>query len=153
MSLFETMIYCHTSSLHASITAIQRLNREILEKQAYHGMDSFDPKTANIRYQFLPSLYIESSAVKMGLMCINNQNIMFMTGWIHCPQIFNTKSAIQSFIIQHGVELARGVSSLYFDKGHEYCSMEICTLFPACSRWDIWHLYLEAPPFYCTRSG
>ena len=38
-----------------SITAIQRLNREILEKQAYRGMNSFDKKTANIRYQFLPS--------------------------------------------------------------------------------------------------
>jgi hypothetical protein len=25
------------------------------EKRAYRGMDSFNPKTANIRYQFLPS--------------------------------------------------------------------------------------------------
>ena len=46
---------CLWLSICCSITAIQRLNREILEKQAYRGMDSFDPKTANIQYQFLPS--------------------------------------------------------------------------------------------------
>ena len=40
---------CHT------ITAIQRLNWEILEKKAYHGMDLFDKKMANVCYQFLPT--------------------------------------------------------------------------------------------------
>ena len=46
---------CLWLSICCSITAIQRLNWEIMEKQAYQGMDSFNPKTANIWYQFLPS--------------------------------------------------------------------------------------------------
>ena len=43
------------NTCRTSITGIQRLNREIIEKQGYRGMDSYNPKTANTRYQFLPS--------------------------------------------------------------------------------------------------
>ncbi|KAH9942659.1 hypothetical protein B0H21DRAFT_710230 [Amylocystis lapponica] len=39
----------------ATITAVQTRNQEFLAQCIYHGMDDYDPKTANIRYLFLPS--------------------------------------------------------------------------------------------------
>ena len=88
-------------------------------------------------------LCIESSAIKMELMCANDQSTMFMTGWTLCPQTFNKKEAMLFF----HYSAWREVSSLHFDKGNECCSMEIWTPLPACSWWNIWYLYLQAPPF------
>ena len=138
-----------------SITAIQRLNWEILEKKAYHRMDLFDKKTQMFVINFclqIMSLCIKSSAVKTGLMCIDDQNIMFITGWIHCHRIFNAKLVIQFFIIQHGVKPMRGFKSAsqpttwILQHGNTHTA-------PACSWWYIWHLYIKAPPFNCTGSG
>ncbi|KAF8814447.1 hypothetical protein BYT27DRAFT_7250030 [Phlegmacium glaucopus] len=42
----------------ANITAIQRRNHEMMEKGNYRGMNSFDPKTANVRYHLLPSDHV-----------------------------------------------------------------------------------------------
>ena len=43
------------ANLSPSITAIQRHNRSMIERQAYRGMKTFDPRTANLRYHLLPS--------------------------------------------------------------------------------------------------
>ncbi|KAJ3925474.1 MAG: hypothetical protein NXY57DRAFT_880635, partial [Lentinula lateritia] len=49
----------------ASLTAIQETNSKMVDGQAYRGMSSYDPKTANIQYLFLPtdhtSLYRKAS--------------------------------------------------------------------------------------------
>ncbi|KAH7870309.1 uncharacterized protein C8R40DRAFT_1175790 [Lentinula edodes] len=49
----------------ASLTAIQEMNRKMIETKAYRDLKSFDPKTANVRYLFLPtdhtSLYRKAS--------------------------------------------------------------------------------------------
>lgn len=38
-----------------SITAIQEKNRAMIQGRLYRNIDTYDPKTANIRYLFLPS--------------------------------------------------------------------------------------------------
>ncbi|KAJ3893424.1 hypothetical protein GG344DRAFT_87175 [Lentinula edodes] len=49
----------------ASLTAIQETNSKMENEQAYRGMDTYNPKTANVRYLFLPtdhtSLYRKAS--------------------------------------------------------------------------------------------
>ncbi|KAJ3869202.1 hypothetical protein EV359DRAFT_76897 [Lentinula novae-zelandiae] len=49
----------------ASLTAIQETNSKMVDNQAYRGMSTYDPKTANVRYLFLPtdhtSLYRKAS--------------------------------------------------------------------------------------------
>ncbi|KAJ7765172.1 hypothetical protein B0H16DRAFT_1231414, partial [Mycena metata] len=39
----------------ASVNAIQMKNIEMLTEKTYRGMDCYHPKTANVRYKFLPS--------------------------------------------------------------------------------------------------
>ena len=38
-----------------SISAIQERNLELLQAKLYQGQDNYDPTTANVRYEFLPS--------------------------------------------------------------------------------------------------
>lgn len=53
-----TMLLNKTEFLHGehcSIAAIQQRNQEIRQAKLYSGQESYDPATANVRYEFLPS--------------------------------------------------------------------------------------------------
>ncbi|KAJ3912293.1 hypothetical protein F5877DRAFT_93600 [Lentinula edodes] len=93
----------------ASLTAIQETNSKMVDNQAYRGMSTYDPKTANVRYLFLPtdhtSLYQKASQ-NLGV-DVRLQPQYNVDGWLN-PESTNFKPEVTEAVFHYSAQAEAG---------------------------------------------
>ena len=125
----------------------------MIEQSSYHGMQSFNPETANIRYYLLPSdnatLYRKFS--RRNRVDVRRKPEYNIHDWLN-PESPHFQPEVHRAIFHYA---ARSKAGEHFEVCISTPEMEtaICPPFPDDLRWDIWCLHILSAPLHCSCSG